>query len=78
MVYVLHILECENCDNKQESCEVEFNIDDVLNFTRMCEKCEGSHSCENCIKSCRKCNNEFCEDCIKEHEDECKDEIGDE
>jgi hypothetical protein len=71
MVYVLHTLTCERCDFVEESCNDEFNIDDVLEFTRLCEKCESSDSCENCIKMCEKCNDNFCDDCIEDHTKEC-------
>lgn len=68
MVCVLHILECEKCEYKEESYDENFGIDDILEFTAECDECGNSEHCHECINVCKKdCGNNFCDNCIEDH-----------
>lgn len=71
MVEVLHKMTCERCDYSEESCDTNFGIDDILEFTAECDECGTSEHCHECINVCSKCDDNFCDNCIEEHNDQC-------
>lgn len=72
MVFVQHILTCENCGFEESTADPNFGIDDILEFRYNCnnDECE-MEMCQNCSNNCDICNCVYCDDCHKEHENNC-------